>query len=109
MQRSLLKPLAAMTTGILLSGTLVLAQSENVVKGRFTPKTPPPMTHGTTLESRKAALAEAASSSLLPLWNYQVISSRDGNLYQGVIVGTIRRPEAQLPQRMCRPNWCRSF
>jgi hypothetical protein len=87
MQRSLLKPLAAMATGILLSGTLVLAQSDDVVKGRFTPRNPPPMTHGTTIESRKAALSQAASSSLLPLWNYQVISSRDGNLYQGVIVG----------------------
>src|SRR6202040_362027 len=31
--------------------------------------------------------AIASKNAVLPVWNYEVVSSRDGNLYDGVIVG----------------------
>lgn len=56
---------------------------------RLRMKPSPKIVHGSSLETRKAMVAAAAASSSnrLPVWNYEVVSSRDGNLYQGVIVG----------------------
>jgi hypothetical protein len=76
-----------------LAGTSTLGQSEpNPAAHRFDLKNPPVITHGPmSTAARKQNIL--ASSSPLPLFNYQVISSRDGNLYQGVIVG--RNPNEQ--------------
>jgi hypothetical protein len=63
------------------------AQSNNDAH-RFHLKPPPRIVHGDPTAMSAAALS---TTSTLPVWNYQVISSRDGNLYQGVIVG--RNPE----------------
>ncbi len=40
-----------------------------------------------TKEMLNAMTSQGTSGATLPVWNYQVISSRDGNLYDGVIVG----------------------
>jgi hypothetical protein len=61
----------------------------------------PTVVHGPPVETRKAMVAAAAASgsSPLPIWNYEVISSRDGNLYEGVIVGAnpnTRGPDANV-------------
>lgn len=47
-------------------------------------KPSPTIVHGPPLPARISAIAGGTE---LPVWNYQVVSSRDGNLYQGVIVG----------------------
>jgi hypothetical protein len=49
---------------------------------RFQLKPPPTITHGST-----AASVDAASAIQLPVWNYHVVSTRDGKPYSGFIVG----------------------
>jgi hypothetical protein len=74
-----------------LSPTFVLGQSqESATPHRFQLKTQPPIVHGNlALESMKKLIVNGALSATpqLPVWNYEVISPRDGNLYEGVIVG----------------------
>src|SRR5262249_48709937 len=48
----------------------------------------PVITHGTA-----APVSPTSSSTHLPVWNYHVVSSRDGNSYEGVIVGA--NPQAK--------------
>ena len=63
---------------------------ESTTPHRFELKSPPPIVHGSaSKETRKRLVINSAQSagSQLPVWNYQVISPRDGNLYDGVIVG----------------------
>lgn len=59
------------------------AQSQDQSK-RFHLKPSPVITH-----TRPGAAAVApGSNSQLPVWNYHVVSPRDGNSYEGVIVGS---------------------
>jgi hypothetical protein len=87
------KPLvlaASITIALCSSVTLVLGQSANVKHfHRFQLKKAPPIVHGpTSREERKNIVANTPSgSNQLPVWNYEVVASRDGFLYQGVIVG----------------------
>lgn len=66
----------------------LFGQSEGQFAHRFQLKPSPTIVHGTPSSLPPATLV---NNSPLPLWNYQVISSRDGNVYQGVIVG--RNPQ----------------
>jgi hypothetical protein len=93
------KPLvlaASIAIALCCSTTLVLGQSAKVKHfHRFQLKKAPPIVHGpVSREERKNILANTPSgSSQLPVWNYEVVASRDGFLYQGVIVG--RNPNEQ--------------
>lgn len=60
------------------------AQSQDESK-RFHPKPSPIVTHDTP---GAAPVAPNSSNERLPVWKYQVVSPRDGNTYQGVIVGS---------------------
>ena len=75
----------------LFSAIFAFGQSqESTTPHRFELKSPPPIVHGSvSRETRKGLVINGAQSagSQLPVWNYQVISPRDGNLYDGVIVG----------------------
>ena len=75
----------------LFSAIFAVGQSqESTTPHRFELKSPPPIVHGiASRETRKGLVINSAQSagSQLPVWNYQVISPRDGNLYDGVIVG----------------------
>jgi|SRR5579872_215444 len=62
----------------------VFGQSQGEFAHRFQVKPSPTIVHGTPSAIPPATLV---TNSLLPVWNYQVISSRDGNVYEGVIVG----------------------
>jgi len=57
---------------------------------KFQLKPPPIISHGT------AASTADPSAIQLPVWNYHVVSTRDGNTYSGLIVG--RRPNTIGPQ-----------
>ena len=87
------KPLvlaASIAIALCSSVTLVLGQSANVKHfHRFQLKKAPPIVHGPmSREERKYSVANTPSgSNQLPVWNYEVVASRDGNLYEGVIVG----------------------
>jgi hypothetical protein len=80
-----------------LSGTSTFAQSESAqfpvtTPHRFQVKNPPRIVHGDmSAEARRAVVTRNAMTpgiQQLPVWNYQTVSSRDGFLYQGVIVGS---------------------
>ncbi len=58
---------------------------------RFQLKPPPTISHGSA-----AASTAAPDAIQLPVWNYQVVSPRDGNTYSGMIVG--RRPNTMGPR-----------
>lgn len=58
------------------------AQAQSPKNHRFQLKPPPVITHGTA-----AASTNGSSGIQLPVWNYHVLSSRDGNKYAGLIVG----------------------
>jgi hypothetical protein len=63
---------------------------------KFQLKYQPPIVHGNmSREARKNIVTNAAKngSNQLPVWNYEVLSSRDGNIYDGVIVG--RNPDSR--------------
>jgi hypothetical protein len=87
------KPLvlaASIAIALCSSATLMLGQSAKVKHfHRFQLKKAPPIVHGPmSREERKNILANTPSgSNQLPVWNYEVVASRDGFLYQGVIVG----------------------
>jgi len=46
-----------------------------------------PITHGTDRAARAEAIQSGSAASLLPVWNFQALSSRDGNIYAGSMVG----------------------
>jgi hypothetical protein len=87
------KPLvlaASIAIALCCSVTLVLGQSAKVKPfHRFHLKKAPLIVHGPmSIEERKTVIANTPSgSNQLPVWNYEVVASRDGFLYQGVIVG----------------------
>ena len=79
--------IAQIALALCISAVSALGQSQDAaITHRFQFKPAPRIVHGPPAEAR-AAMVVAGATSQLPIWNYQVISSRDGNLYQGVIVG----------------------
>ncbi len=73
--------------GLCFSTIFALGQSpESTARHQFQLKTPPRITHGTISSQALKSLATSPSNPL-PVWDYQVISPRDGFLYDGVIVG----------------------
>jgi hypothetical protein len=68
-----------------------LGQSSTPNAHRFQLKPAPAMAHNTNLTA--ASAASLPDTSPLPLFNYNIVSTRDGNTYQGVIVG--RPPETR--------------
>jgi hypothetical protein len=57
-----------------------------------------PISHGDRAV-RAQAIQSGAASSLLPVWNFQALSTRDGNIYAGSMVGanpTLRGPEVNI-------------
>jgi hypothetical protein len=96
MQRKAPVSPAFLTIALCVSATLTLAQSPNTRPHRFQLKPAPVIVHGTmSTQERRNAITSAipSGSNQLPVWNYEVVSSRDGFLHQGVIVG--RNPNEQ--------------
>ncbi|PWT86963.1 MAG: hypothetical protein C5B58_00555 [Acidobacteria bacterium] len=76
----------------------VFGQDVRTSAGKLTVRYIEPMTHGDQA-SRTQAIQSSAATDLLPVWNFQTLSSRDGNIYAGSMVGanpTIRGPEASV-------------
>lgn len=58
-----------------------------------------PITHGMDRAARAEAIQSGSAASLLPVWNFQALSSRDGNIYAGSMVGanpTLRGSDASV-------------
>src|SRR5262249_7828378 len=57
-----------------------------------------PITHGFR-RARADAILSGAATNLLPVWNFQALSTRDGNIYAGSMVGanpTLRGPSVNV-------------
>jgi len=54
---------------------------------RLNLKSDPQITHGSERAARVEAIQTGAATGLLPVWNFQAISTRDGNIYAGSMVG----------------------
>ena len=57
-----------------------------------------PIAHGDPA-ARALAIQSGAATSLLPVWNFQAISTRDGNIYAGSMVGAnpqLRGPDVNV-------------
>lgn len=50
-------------------------------------KQEPTITHGSVRAARAGAIQSGAATNLLPVWNFEAISTRDGNIYAGSMVG----------------------
>lgn len=82
----------------------MIGQDQARTQPKLTLKYIGPMTHGVDKATRAAAIQSATStaataSNLLPVWNFQAVSSRDGNIYAGSMVGanpTIRGTDASV-------------
>jgi len=87
MQRITRVRIAALAIASSIPVTTAIGQSaDSPAAHRLQLKNPPTIVHGlASTDARKAMVAAGANQ--LPVWNYQVVSSRDGGLYQGVIVG----------------------
>jgi hypothetical protein len=80
------KLLAAALLSVCVFGSLGLAQS-NATAPILKLKNYHPQKATITQEMLHAMLAQGASGVTLPVWNYQVVSSRDNFIYDGVLVG----------------------
>jgi hypothetical protein len=90
MQRTAFFMVAAAAAFLCLFGIFTFAQSAAPSPQRLQHRYQPPIIHGSvSREAIRGAVTNSAQSgtSALPTWNYQVLSSRDGNIYDGVIVG----------------------
>ena len=81
------KLLAAATLGVCLCASLSVAQNNTTTHTLTLKNFHPQKSNPMTKEILGAMLASGSSRATLPVWNYQVVSSRDNNLYDGVIVG----------------------
>lgn len=92
MRRNAHRSIAALA--LCLLSVLTFAQQPNAPPHRLQFRNPPtfierPMSADAVraIVADRSAATDSSSTSLLPVFNYQVVSSRDGHLYQGVIVG----------------------
>lgn len=90
MRRTALTLVAVAAAFLCLSGTFTFAQSDQPSPHRFQLKHQPPIVHSAmSKEARRSVVTNSAlaGSNPLPVWDYEVLSPRDGNIYEGVIVG----------------------
>lgn len=92
MRRNAHRSIAALA--LCLLSALTFAQQQNAPPHRLQFRNPPtsierPMSADAVraIVADRSAATDASSTNLLPVFNYQVVSNRDGHLYQGVIVG----------------------
>src|SRR6516165_10006601 len=76
----------------------MFGQGARTPRSHLTLKNAEPITHGVRA-ARVEAIQSGAATELLPVWNFQAISTRDGNIYAGSMVGanpTLRGPEVSV-------------
>lgn len=81
-----------------LAATPVLAQQSGT-KLHLQLRNAAPIRHGANPEAVSSALQQNLATNTLPVWNFQAVSSRDGNIYAGSMVGanpTVRGTDATV-------------
>jgi len=82
-----------------LAATPVLAQQQSGTKLHLQLRNAAPIRHGANPEAVSSALQQNRATNTLPVWNFQALSSRDGNIYAGSMVGanpTVRGTDATV-------------
>lgn len=87
MQSKVVSLIAALSVSL----SIPFAQAQDAsVPHKLEFRNAPPTVHGSMSEEARRSIVTstaAAGTNLLPVFNYQVFSPRDGRIYQGVIVG----------------------
>ena len=104
MQRKFIVSLACVVLTFLALCASMIGQDQARTQPKLTVRYVEPITHGVDKAARAQAIQSAtasasSASSFLPVWNFGAISSRDGNIYAGSMVGanpTIRGTDASV-------------
>jgi hypothetical protein len=97
MSRKLSFPLVCIAFTLFSACGLLFSQSQT--RAHLTLKYAPPISHGVDKETRAVVIQSGTATNLLPVWNFQAISTRDGNIYAGSMVGanpTVRGTDASV-------------
>src|SRR5215470_14229263 len=86
MQRKLHVRLACLVLTMFALCVFMVGQNSRTPSLHLRLRNAQPITHGVQA-ARVDAIQSGAATSLLPVWNFQAISSRDGNIYAGSMVG----------------------
>ena len=79
-------PIACLVLVLSVFCASMFGQGARTPRSHLTLKNAEPITHGVRA-ARVEAIQSGAATSLLPVWNFQAISTRDGNIYAGSMVG----------------------
>jgi len=100
MHRKSFAPLACVVLTLLALSVLTFGQDQaRTQRLHLQLRYAQPITHGIDRDARAQAIQSGSASSLLPVWNFQAISSRDGRIYAGSMVGanpTLRGSDASV-------------
>ena len=100
MHRKSFAPLACVVLTLLALSALTFGQDQaRTQRLHLQLRYAQPITHGIDRDARAQAIQSGSASSLLPVWNFQAISSRDGRIYAGSMVGanpTLRGSDASV-------------
>jgi hypothetical protein len=87
MKRKMYIPSACAVLCVCALSTSMLGQSKSTPHPKLTLRNHEPITHGTDPAARSQAIVSGSAAGLLPVWSFQVASTRDGGVYAGSIVG----------------------
>jgi hypothetical protein len=88
MQRKFFVPLAGVLLTLLALCAVMFGQDQSRTQPlHLQLRYAQPITHGTDRDARAQAIQSGSAGSLLPVWNFQTVSSRDGRIYAGSMVG----------------------
>jgi len=81
MHRKSFAPLACVVLTLLALSVLTFGQDQaRTQRLHLQLRYAQPITHGIDRDARAQAIQSGSASSLLPVWNFQAISSRDGRI-----------------------------
>jgi hypothetical protein len=99
MQRKLYVSFACLVLTLFVFCACMFGQAARTPRIKLKLRYAEPITHGDRGARAQVIQSGAAASSLLPVWNFQALSTRDGNIYAGSMVGanpTLRGPSVNV-------------
>src|SRR5215472_6579282 len=99
MQRKFCVLLGCLVLTLFALGASMFGQNARTPRVKLKLRFAEPITHGDRTARAQVIQSGATASSLLPVWNFQALSTRDGNIYAGSMVGanpTLRGPSVNV-------------
>ena len=99
MQRKFCVLLGCLVLTLFALGASMFGQNARTPRVKLKLRIAEPITHGDRTARAQVIQSGAAASRLLPVWNFQALSPRDGNIYAGSMVGanpTLRGPSVNV-------------